>query len=59
MMTDYELETIYDEILNDSYGEIKLGYLTFYPADIIKNCDPIAYRVGLSDFESTLEEENE
>jgi hypothetical protein len=57
MMTDYELEQLYDEILNDSYGEIKLGYLTFYPADIIKNCDPIAYRVGLSDFESTLEEE--
>jgi hypothetical protein len=57
MMTDYELEQLYDEILNDSYGEIKLGYLTFLPADIIKNCDPIAYRVGLSDFESTLEEE--
>lgn len=54
-MSDRELEEMYDEILNDSYGEIKLGYLTFSPADIIKNCDPIAYRVGLSDFESTFE----
>jgi hypothetical protein len=54
-MSDRELEEMYDDILNDSYGEIKLGYLTFSPADIIKNCDPIAYRVGLSDFESTFE----
>lgn len=50
------IEEQYDEMLNDVYEPITFGYLTFYPAEIIKTLDPIAYRVGLADFESELEE---
>lgn len=39
----------YDEVL-DSYGEVKIGYLVFMPSTIVKECDPIAYRVGFSDY---------
>lgn len=62
-MLDFEialqLETIYDELLDDCYPVYKIGDLTFYPSQILKECDPIAYRCGLSDFESTLEENEE
>ncbi len=50
-------EEMYDEMLNDVYGTFKIGYLEFDAADILKSCDPIAYRVGLSDYESFSEEE--
>lgn len=59
MMSQQDLEDSFDEILNDSYGEVKLGYLTFLPAEIIKKLDPIAYQVALSDYESMVQEEAE
>lgn len=40
---------MYDEAL-DEQGEVKIGTLTFYPSQILKECDPIAYRVGFSDW---------
>ena len=39
----------YEECLN-SEGEVKVAGLTFYPADIIKELDPTAYRCGLNDY---------
>lgn len=51
-----ELENIFDEALNDSYPEVVIGGMTFYPAQILKECDPIAYRCALADFESDYEE---
>jgi hypothetical protein len=50
------MEDFYDELLNDCYGEIKLGNLVFSPAEIIKRLDPIAYHQGLLDFEDTMRE---
>ena len=54
-----ELEEQYEEMLDECYGVFKIGEMTFYPSKILKNCDPIAYRVGLSDFEDYLEQEEE
>jgi hypothetical protein len=48
------MEYFYDELLNDCYGEIKLGNLIFSPAEIIKRLDPVAYHQGLLDFEDTM-----
>ena len=42
----------YDEFLNSVYGDVNLGNFTFDPARIIKELDPIAYRVGYADFTS-------
>jgi hypothetical protein len=33
--------------------------MVFFPSDILKECDPVAYRVYLSDFESEMEDEDE
>jgi len=29
--------------------------LTFYPSQILKECDPIAYRIGVSEYEDMEE----
>lgn len=46
-------QDFYDELLNE-FGEIKIGSLTFMPADVIKKCDPVAYDQGLLDFEDMM-----
>lgn len=42
-------EKDYEEMLNDVYGEIKIGNLTFWAGEIVKELDPIAFRCGLSE----------
>jgi hypothetical protein len=42
----------FEDYLNDSYGRIEICGMVFFPSDILKECDPVAYRVYLSDFES-------
>ena len=58
--SDYELEQElreqFDEYLNDCHDPVVIAGILFYPADILKECDPIAYRVYLNDFESEMEE---
>lgn len=62
---EYEIsESEWDDILNECSDDICIGDLSFTPSEIIKNCDPTAYRCGKSDYESTfdlddLEEYNE
>ena len=41
----------FDEQLNDSYPAYDFGWGKYYPADILKSVDPIAYRVALADYE--------
>lgn len=53
------MEDFYDDLLNECYGDIVLGNLTFSPAEIIKTLDPIAYRCGLADFEDVMIENME
>lgn len=47
----------YDGSIDEGYGEIKIGCITFYASFILKKCDPIAYRCGLSDYESYINED--
>ena len=59
--TEYELEEElrmqFEDYLNDSYGTIEICGQVFFASDILKECDPIAFRVYQSDFESYLENE--
>jgi hypothetical protein len=57
---DIELKESFDQMLDDSYPDVKIGYATYTASEIVFNCDPIAYRVGLSEHENYLAEmENE
>ena len=46
----------FEDYLNDSYGRIEICGQVFFASDILKDCDPIAFRVYQSDFESMNEE---
>ena len=56
MYSDEQIEEMYCEAL-DEQGLISIGTLQYTPSEVLRNCDPIAYRVGLSDFEDFLSEE--
>jgi hypothetical protein len=57
IMSEYEAKDNYDAFLNDCYEVVTVGYSEFYPSDILKNCDPIAYRCGFADYVDSLSEE--
>lgn len=45
----YERDERFDEMLDECYPLVQIGTLTFYPSDILYNCDPIAYQIGVSE----------
>jgi hypothetical protein len=49
-------EEMFDEMLDELYPVVIMGELTFYPSQILKNCDPIAYRIAMSECEEEDEE---
>ena len=52
---EYEIsESDFDSYLDDEGSVIVCG-MEFYPSDILKNCDPIAYRCAKSDYESSYD----
>jgi len=52
---EYEVsEEDFDSYLDDE-GPVTLYGMGFYPSDILKNCDPIAYRCGKSEYESNID----
>ena len=40
----------FDEMLDESIPEIKIGSLRYSPSHVLKNVDPVAYRCSLNDF---------
>jgi len=51
------VEEQYDDMLDDCWGEINICGMMWFASTVLKRVDPIAYRVGLADYESFLEEE--
>lgn len=52
--TQEYLEESFDVALDDLYGSFKIGNMTFFASDILKSCDPIAYRCELLDYEDAF-----
>ena len=44
----------FDDYLDDG-GEESTSVGSFYPSDILKSCDPVAYRCAKSDYESNYD----
>lgn len=40
----------FDEMLDESYPSFKIGQLEYFPSQILKECDPIAYRCEFNDW---------
>jgi hypothetical protein len=52
-------EALFDEMLDECYPAIKIGTLEYSPSHVLKKVDPIAYRIGLSEYEDSCCEEEE
>ena len=48
-------EEMFKEWLDEIFPTVEIAGITFYPSDILKECDPIAFRCMFSDWESELE----
>ena len=51
--TDAEFDDVLDE---DGVQHTSVG--SFYPSDILKNCDPVAYRCAKSEYEGNFDLDN-
>tara|TARA_R110000851_G_scaffold320763_1_gene485790 strand:- start:17 stop:235 length:219 start_codon:yes stop_codon:yes gene_type:complete len=58
-MNEDLLKELYDDMLDNCYPSIKIGNLEYSPSVALYRIDPIAYRVGMSDYESCLREDYE
>lgn len=48
---DYDdLDAMYDDTLDDVYGDVSIAGMTYSTSYALKEIDPIAYRVGKSDW---------
>jgi hypothetical protein len=52
------LEERFDDYLDQIHEEYSMGWITFRPSQILKECDPIAYRISLAEFEEDEENDN-
>lgn len=48
-----ELRESLDEAL-ESYGEFKIGEMTFYPGQIVRECDPIVWQIMMQEHAAIL-----
>lgn len=48
-------ENEYDEFIDDIEGSVTVAGMEFQASDILKSCDPVAYRCGKADFESNYD----
>lgn len=46
----------FDQMLDECYPKFMIGAITFYPSDILYNCDPIAYAISVDEYENDLKE---
>lgn len=60
MKTDFEIqleqEEMYDNFLNEFCPLVVIGALEYEPAYVLKNVDPIAYRIGMQEYLDSIEE---
>lgn len=59
LLTESQVGELFDDHLDSLFGTITIGEVTLDASRILAECDPIAYRVYRSSFESESFEEVE
>jgi len=58
MKTDFEIELemkeAYNQMLDECYPEVKIGYSTFTASEILFSCDPVMWQEGFYDYQDSL-----
>lgn len=57
--TQEQLEEMHDEMLDEVYPLIVIGTLSFYPSQVLANCDPIAYSISVDEYAGFLQEQED
>ena len=56
---EYEAsEEEFNNFLDDCYESVTIAGMDFYASDVLKSCDPVAYRCMKSDYESNYDVED-
>ena len=55
-ITEQDLEDMFDDFI-DEQGEVTVFGIQFSPSRILKECDPICYRIGMSEYADSLVED--
>ena len=50
-----DTQAMYEDMLDELTGDICIGSLTYSASHVLRLVDPIAYQIGLSEFEDSLE----
>jgi hypothetical protein len=50
MLTESEARESYNEMLDECYPEVVLGYSTFSPSDVLRTMDPTCYEMGFTEY---------
>jgi len=53
-ITEHQLTEMFDELLDDSYPWCDVAGMLYAPSRVLKELDPIAYRVSLADYADSL-----
>ncbi len=59
MVNSVLLKECYDDMLDDIYPDVKIGGLMYSQSVALYRIDPIAYQVGMNDYESALRSDYE
>lgn len=49
----------FEDSIDENYPEFDFGFTKIRPSQILKECDPVAYRIALSEFEDSIEQEED
>lgn len=56
-MTSEAVEEDLKNLLDELYQPLEIGGVTFHPSQIVADCDPVMWRIMLSEHETRLEED--
>ena len=54
-----DLATSYDELLDEIYEPVTMGYCTWYPSDLLKTMSPVDYSLGKNEYLDSLIDDNQ
>jgi hypothetical protein len=54
IQSEYSARGQYNDLLDEVYPMVKIGYSEFYPSEVMRSMDPIAYEEGFTEYCDSL-----
>lgn len=56
-LTPVDGEAMYEDLLDECYPEVRIGFGSYAVSDILKHLDPVAFRIGVGENLASLAED--